>query len=201
MSVCDVLFQGPYGRRCPIDHQCCPARVWGRPCKAHVLVNRVFLITDKDKVHHRRPNICYIFEKQRVLGYQIWLFCTIPPGGILMGLISKLLTQHHQVPSSTALYWPSTIKYQPVLPYTESVLLTQYHQVPTSTALYWPSTIKYQPVPSFTDPVPSSTNQYRPLLSQYYWPSNTKYQLVSAHVDPYLKTIFGDLEWFGDVLG
>ena len=91
MSVCDVLFQGPYGRRCPIDHQCCPARVWGRPCKAHVLVNRVFLITDKDKVHHRRPNICCIFEKQRVLGYQIWLFCTIPPGGILMGLISKLL--------------------------------------------------------------------------------------------------------------
>ena len=145
-----------------------------------------------------------------------------------------LVTQHHQVPTSTALYWPSTTNYQPVPPFTDPVplsinhyrplltqchqiqtssalywpsinqyrpLLTQHHQVPTSTALYWPSTIKYQPVPSFTDPVLSSTNQYCPILSQYYWPSNTKYQLVSAHVDPYLKTIFGDLEWFGDVLG
>ena len=45
---------------------------------------------------------------------------------------------------------------------------------------------------NFSNPAPSS---------QYYWPSDTKYQLISAHVDPYLKTIFGDLEWFGDVLG
>ena len=121
-----------------------------------------------------------------------------------------ILTQYHQLPTSTALYWPSATQYQSVPPFTDPVppntnqyrpLLTQYHQLPTSTALYWPSNIKYQPVPPFTDPVPSSTNQYCPILSQYYWPSNTKYQLVSAHVDPYLKTIFGDLEWFGDVLG
>ena len=34
-----------------------------------------------------------------------------------------LLTQHHhvQVPSSAALYWPSTTKYQPILPYNDLV--------------------------------------------------------------------------------
>ena len=86
----------------------------------------------------------------------------------------------------------------------------RYQQKPTSTALYWPRTTKYQLGTAYTDPVPPSTDQYRPILTQYhqvpnsialYWPRTIKYQLVSAHVDPYLKTIFGDLEWFGDVLG
>ena len=58
------------------------------------------------------------------------------------------LTQYHRVPTSTALYWHSTIIYQPVPFYTDPVLqstnqyrpiLTQYHQVLTSTTFYWPS--------------------------------------------------------------
>ena len=61
------------------------------------------------------------------------------------------LTQYHQVPTSTALYWHGTILYQPVPFYTDPVpqitnqyrpILTQYHQEPTSTAPYWPSTTK-----------------------------------------------------------
>jgi len=99
------------------------------------------------------------------------------------------VTQYHQVPTSTAFYWPSTIMYQlvplhtdPVPPSTNQyhLPLTQYHWVPTNTALYWHSTIIYQPVPFYTDPVLQSTNQYRPILTQYhqvltsttfYWPS------------------------------
>ena len=64
-----------------------------------------------------------------------------------------ILTQFHQVPTSTAPYWPSTTKHQPLLPNTDPAppstnqyypILTQYHQLPASTALYWPSTIIYQ---------------------------------------------------------
>ena len=32
-----------------------------------------------------------------------------------------ILTQYHQVQTSTALYWPSTTKYQPVPPFTDQV--------------------------------------------------------------------------------
>ena len=58
-----------------------------------------------------------------------------------------ILTLYHQVPTSTALNWPSTIMYQQLPPSTDPVppstnkyhpLLTQYHPVSTSTALYWP---------------------------------------------------------------
>ena len=71
-----------------------------------------------------------------------------------------LLTQHHQVLTSTAPYWPSNIMNQPVMLHTDPVLLdinqlrpilSQYHQVWTSSAPYWPSTTKYQPVPHSTD--------------------------------------------------
>ena len=84
-----------------------------------------------------------------------------------------LLTQFHQVPTSTALYWHSTNIYQPVPFFTDPVpprknqyrlLLTLYNQVPTSTTFYWSSTTKYQPVPLHTDPVPPSINQYQPIL-------------------------------------
>ena len=70
-----------------------------------------------------------------------------------------ILTQYHQVSINTDLYWPSTTKYQPVLPPTDPVppstnqyhlLLTQCHHISTSTASYWPSTTKYQPVPTYT---------------------------------------------------
>ena len=92
------------------------------------------------------------------------------------------LTQYHQVLTSAALYWPSTITYQPVPP-----LLTQYHQLQTSAAPYWPSTTKCQPVPPYSDSVPSCINHYRPILTQYhqvptctvpYWPSTIMYQTV-----------------------
>ena len=70
-----------------------------------------------------------------------------------------LLTQYHQVPTSTAFYWTSTIVYQPVLLHIEAVppsinqyrpMLTQCHHKSTSTAFCWPSTTKYQPVPTYT---------------------------------------------------
>ena len=66
----------------------------------------------------------------------------------------SILTQYHQVPTSTAFYWPSSIKYQPVPPCIDTApsyinqyhpILTQYHQVPTRTAPYWPSTAFYWP--------------------------------------------------------
>ena len=65
-----------------------------------------------------------------------------------------ILTQYHQVPTRTALYWPNTIIYQPVPPYTDQY---QYHYVSTTTASYWSSTIIYQLVLLLTDPVPAST--------------------------------------------
>ena len=102
-----------------------------------------------------------------------------------------ILTKYHQVPTSTASYWPSTTKYQPVPPPTDPLppstnqfwpiltwhhhvltrtafyCSTQYHQVLTSSALYWPSTIIYQPVPPHTDQVPLSDDQFYPVLTQY----------------------------------
>ena len=68
-----------------------------------------------------------------------------------------ILTQYHQVPTSTAFYWLSTIIYQPVPPSTNQYppILTRNHQEPTRTAPYWPSTTKYQPVLTSTDPVSS----------------------------------------------
>ena len=121
-----------------------------------------------------------------------------------------LLTQYHQVPTSTSINLPSTILYliqisdffnltpKYFLPYCliltwNRLLLTQYHQVPTSTGLYWPSTITYQPVPPYTDPLPPRTNQDRPILTHFhqlptntapYWPSITKYQPTPPHTDP-----------------
>ena len=89
----------------------------------------------------------------------------------------SILTQYHQVPTSTAFYWPSSIKYQTVLPCTDTAptyinqyhsSLTQYHQETTSTAFYWPCTTKYQPFLPSTDPLPSYINQYRSILTQYH---------------------------------
>ena len=74
------------------------------------------------------------------------------------------MTQYQQAPTSTALYWPNTIIYQPVPPYNDPeppssnqnrLILTQYYQVPTSNAWYWPSTTPYQLVPPFSDQVTS----------------------------------------------
>ena len=112
-----------------------------------------------------------------------------------------ILTQYHQLPTSTASYWPSTIMDQPLPPYTDPVppstdqyclLLNQYHCISTSTAPYWSSTTKYQSIPTYTDPVPSYINQYHLLLTQYhqvptaaafYWPSVIMYQPVPLHTD------------------
>ena len=78
------------------------------------------------------------------------------------------LTQYHQVPTSTTLYWP--IVYQPLPPSTDPVLpyinvyrsiLTQYRQV-----LPVPSHIDI--VLLHTDPTPPSTSQYRSILTQYH---------------------------------
>ena len=70
-----------------------------------------------------------------------------------------ILTQYHQVSTSTALNWPSTIMYQQLPPSTDPVppstnkywpILTQDHHIWTSTTPYWPGTTKYQPVPTYT---------------------------------------------------
>ena len=114
-----------------------------------------------------------------------------------------VLTQYHQVPTSTALNWPSfqwfdgldyvnkifsesISHWQPVPPCFYPVspstnqyhpILTQYHQVKTSAALYRPSTIK--------------NNQYCLILTQFlqvptssalYWPTATKYQPVFERI-------------------
>ena len=87
-----------------------------------------------------------------------------------------ILIQCHQVPTSRATYWPSTIMYQPVSPSSDPVppsteqyrlLLNQYHHISTSAALYWPNTTKYQSIPTYIDPVPPSTNRYRHILTQH----------------------------------
>ena len=84
-----------------------------------------------------------------------------------------LLTQYHQVPTSTAFYWTNTIIYQPVPLHIDPVplsinqyrpILTQYHHISTSAAFHWPSTAKYQPVPLHTDLVPPSINHFQPTL-------------------------------------
>ena len=76
-----------------------------------------------------------------------------------------VLTQFHLIPSSTKLHWPSTTKYQPVLPHTDQVppntnqhrlLLTHYYHVSTSSPSYWRSIIIYQPPLYYTDQVPTS---------------------------------------------
>ena len=73
--------------------------------------------------------------------------------------------RYQQKPTSTALYWPRTTKYQLGTAYTDPVppstnqyrpILTQHHQVQTSIALYWVS---------ITDPVTPSTNSYEPMLA------------------------------------
>ena len=70
-----------------------------------------------------------------------------------------IMTQYHPKSTSTAFYWPSTTKYQPVPPPTDPLppstnryrlLPTQCQHISTSTASYWPSTTKYQPVPTYT---------------------------------------------------
>ena len=56
---------------------------------------------------------------------------------------SPILTQYHLIPFCTKLYWPSIIKYQPVLTHTDPVppntsqyrpILTQYHHISMSLA-------------------------------------------------------------------
>ena len=83
----------------------------------------------------------------------------------------------HHTSTHTALYWPSTSKYQPAQPHTDPplpitnlycLLLTKYHNVSTSSSPHWPSTTKYEPVPPHSDPVLPSTNPYRLLLAQYH---------------------------------
>ena len=73
-----------------------------------------------------------------------------------------VLTQYHQVPTSTALYWPRTTKCRSLLTKYNQVpiIIAQYDQVPTSTAYYWPSTSKHQQLLPSTDPVSPSTDQY-----------------------------------------
>ena len=87
--------------------------------------------------------------------------------------------RYQQKPTSTALYWPRTTKYQLGTAYTDPV--------PLSINQCRPLLTQYQSVPPFTDPAPSSTNQYRPLLTQHhqvptstalFWPSTIKYQPV-----------------------
>ena len=117
-----------------------------------------------------------------------------------------VLNQYHQVPTSTALHWPSIqwfdgldhvnqifsesiSHWQPAAPCFDQLspstdqyhpILTQYHQVTTSAALYRPSTIKYQSVPPNTDPVPPSINKYCSLLTQY---------------DPVQTSIWKNINW------
>ena len=92
---------------------------------------------------------------------------------VLPSIALYLPTQYHQVPTSTVLYWPSTIVDQTLPTYTDplppstnkkSPILTQYHHGSTSIAYFWPSTTKYRPVLPSTDPVPPSINQYQPIL-------------------------------------
>ena len=45
----------------------------------------------------------------------------IDPVTSYINLYCPILTQHHQVPTSTAFYWPSTIMYQPVPLHTDPV--------------------------------------------------------------------------------
>ena len=120
------------------------------------------------------------------------------------------LTQFHFKPSSTMLYWPSTTKYQPVLPHTDPTspwtkqyrpVLTQYHKIPTRTAPYWlsttlylPNTIKYQPVPLHTDSVPPCTNQHHLLLTQYHHISYLNVRL--SFVDLRWAQLYDSLVWF-----
>ena len=86
---------------------------------------------------------------------RIWKWCKDT-------LSSYIFWKHITLASSTALFWPSTTKYQLIPSYTDPVtpknrqyrpLLTKYNQVPTITALYWPSISKYRQVLSSTDPV------------------------------------------------
>ena len=107
---------------------------------------------------------------------------TFPNRSLFMGPPStnqyhSMLTQYRQVPTITAIYWPSIIIYQPVPLHTD--------QVPPSINHYRPLLIQYHQVPTIiahTDPVTPSTNQYSPLLIKYhqvsvitclYWPSST----------------------------
>ena len=107
-----------------------------------------------------------------------------------------ILTHHHHVSTSTAIYWPSNTKYQPEPPSTDPVpsYINQYHSILTQYQQVSTTTIKYQPVSPSTDPVPPNTNQYRLLLTQYhqlttsttpYWPSTTKYQPVPSSINQY----------------
>ena len=116
--------------------------------------------------------------------------------------------RYQQKPTSTALYWPRTTKYQLGTAYTDPVppstnqyrpILTQYHQVPTSTALYWPRTIKYQLATAYTVPVPPSPNQYRPILYciWWHWVSKGRYWLVVGGTG----SVKGSTCWYLMVLG
>ena len=75
-----------------------------------------------------------------------------------------VLTQYHQVPTSTALYWPSIQWFDG---------LDHVNQIFSESISHW------QPVPPCSDPVSPSTNWYRSIMTQYhqvttntalYWP-------------------------------
>ena len=75
---------------------------------------------------------------------------TVPPN---TNQYCLLLTQYHQVPSSTALYWPITIIYQPVPPQNDPIS---------------PRTSQYRTI--LTQHLQSSCiNQYRPIHLTPHW--------------------------------
>ena len=79
-----------------------------------------------------------------------------------------LLHYNDLVPSSSDPAPPSTNQYRPILTQHHQIVTStaQYYHVSTSSTSYWPSDIIYQPVLPYTDPAPPSNNQYRLLLTQ-----------------------------------
>ena len=80
------------------------------------------------------------------------------PSSIFLLLINASTPSYwpnkYHISTHTALYWPSTTKYQPVKPHTDPVspitklyrlLPTKYHQISTISSPYWPSITPYWP--------------------------------------------------------
>ena len=107
---------------------------------------------------------------------------------------SLVLTHFHLIQSSTKLFWPSTTKYQPELPYTEPVLscINQFRFIPTqshqlSTLLRHTDSIQPSTAATFghrplheqvvraarsccfiSCRAAERTNHYHPILTQYH---------------------------------
>ena len=67
----------------------------------HVHYHCPLLDKDKDKDKDKgkilkRPNICYIFEKRRVQGYQIWHLCIISISSVKHQRIISASSVHHR---------------------------------------------------------------------------------------------------------